>query len=164
MILIGIGSNLPSPRFGGPRQIVTAALDALAADGVPIRARSAWYRSAPVPPSDQPSFVNGVAAVASERSAVALLAVLQRLEQAFGRVRGVRNEARVLDLDLLDYDSELIDTPSLVLPHPRLHERRFVLEPLLEIAPNWRHPRLGLDLAALIARLDRVPAIERLPG
>ncbi|MGH7038726.1 MAG: 2-amino-4-hydroxy-6-hydroxymethyldihydropteridine diphosphokinase [Stellaceae bacterium] len=153
MILIGMGSNLASPRFGPPRKIVAAALDALAGEGVRICARSHWYESAPVPPADQPWFVNGVAALATTLGAPALLALMQRLEARFGRVRGARNAARVLDLDLLDHDGEMVETPFLTLPHPRLGERRFVLVPLAEIAPSWRHPRSGLSARELLARL-----------
>lgn len=162
VILIGLGSNLPSARYGAPRDIVTAALAALADQQVRILARSGWYRSAPVPPSDQPWYVNGVARVASERPAAALLALMQGIETRFGRVRSTPNAPRTLDLDLLDYHGQVIDTPFLVLPHPRLHERRFVLEPLAEVAPDWRHPRTGLGVAALLDGLDGTPRLERL--
>jgi 2-amino-4-hydroxy-6-hydroxymethyldihydropteridine diphosphokinase len=166
VILIGIGSNLESARFGPPRKIVAAALTALAGEGVRIVARSRWFASAPVPRADQPWFVNGVAALselsrgagAGAPAAGALLALLQAIEARFDRVRGARNAARTLDLDLLDYDGEVIDTKVLTLPHPRLHERRFVLVPLAEIAPAWRHPRLGLTVNELLAR---IPAAEQ---
>jgi 2-amino-4-hydroxy-6-hydroxymethyldihydropteridine diphosphokinase len=158
VILIGIGSNLASPRFGPPREIVAAALAALAGEGVGVCARSRWYESEPVPRADQPWFVNGAAALATALNAGALLAVLQRLEARFGRVRGVRNAARILDLDLLDHDGQVIETPFLTLPHPRLHLRRFVLVPLAEIAPSWRHPLSGLTAGELLARL---PAEEQ---
>ena len=153
MILIGIGSNLASARFGPPRNIVAAALAALVQEGMRICARSRWYASEPVPRADQPWFVNGVAAVATGLEAGALLFLLQRLEARFGRVHGARNAARTLDLDLLDHDGQVIETPALMLPHPRLHERRFVLVPLAEIVPAWRHPRLGLTADELAARI-----------
>ncbi|HEY1300121.1 MAG TPA: 2-amino-4-hydroxy-6-hydroxymethyldihydropteridine diphosphokinase [Stellaceae bacterium] len=163
MILIGIGGNLDHPQFGAPRQTLAAALRALEEEGVRILGRSAWYRSQPVPPSDQPWFVNGVAEIDTVLSAAALLAVLQRVEASFGRVRGAPNAARVLDLDLLDHHGALVDTPSLVLPHPRLHRRRFVLAPLAEIAPEWRHPRLGQTAARLLGELGAGQPVARLP-
>ena len=153
MILIGIGSNLASARFGSPREIVAAALDALAGEGVGVCARSRWYESEPVPAADQSWFVNGVAALAPTRAAPALLSLLQRLEARFGRVRGAPNAARTLDLDLLDHDGQVIETPLLTVPHPRLSARRFVLVPLAEIAPFWRHPLSGLSARELLARL-----------
>ena len=88
---------------------------------------------------------------------------MQGVETRFGRVRGERNAARVLDLDLLDYRGGVIETATLVLPHPRLHERRFVLTPLAEIAPAWRHPLLGLTAEQLLAGLVSDQQIERLP-
>lgn len=154
MILIGLGANLASAEFGAPPRSLEAALSLIAERGVRIVARSRWYRSAPVPPSDQPWFVNGVVAVETALEPAALLDVLHGVEARFGRVRQERNAARVLDLDLLAYDGRLSaegETP--ILPHPRLHERAFVLRPLGEIAPDWRHPRFGRTVSALIAAL-----------
>jgi 2-amino-4-hydroxy-6-hydroxymethyldihydropteridine diphosphokinase len=163
VILIGIGGNLENTRFGPPRNTLSAALSALKAEGINVFTRSGWYRSEPVPPSDQPWFVNAVASLATELSAGELLAVLQALETHFGRVRRERNAARTLDLDLLDYHGQVTETASLVLPHPRLHQRRFVLAPLAEIAPNWRHPLLGLTAEQLLARLTTEQQLDRLP-
>lgn len=162
MILIGIGGNLPGPRFGPPRDTLAAALVALEAVGIQIAARSAWYRTEPVPRSDQPWFVNAVASLTTHLAAQDLLAVLQTVEGQFGRVHSQRNAARVLDLDLLDYRGQVTETASLVLPHPRLHQRRFVLLPLAEIAPDWRHPLSGLAAEQLLARLAEKQLVERL--
>ena len=163
LVLIGLGGNLDSPRWGAPRETLSAALAALATEGVAVLARSAWYRSAPVPLSDQPWYVNAVASVATGRSPRGLLELTQTVERRFGRVRGARNSARALDLDLLDYRGERVVEPDLVLPHPRLHLRRFVLEPLAEIAPDWRHPVLGATVGELLAELDATAQpVERL--
>ncbi|HEY4855373.1 MAG TPA: 2-amino-4-hydroxy-6-hydroxymethyldihydropteridine diphosphokinase, partial [Xanthobacteraceae bacterium] len=144
MILIGIGGNLESAQFGPPRDTLTAALAALKEKRIRILTRSGWYRTEPVPRSDQPWFVNAVVSLATELGAKDLLNALQATERQFGRVREEPNAPRVLDLDILDYQGEVMDTTSLVLPHPRLHERRFVLIPIAEIAPDWRHPILEL--------------------
>jgi 2-amino-4-hydroxy-6-hydroxymethyldihydropteridine diphosphokinase len=163
VVLIGLGGNLPSPGYGSRRRTLAAALAALAGEGIEVAARSAWYRSEPVPPSDQPWYVNAVAALATDCNPFDLLAAMQRVERQLGRVRGARNAARTVDLDLLDHHGQKIETEMLVLPHPRLHQRRFVLLPLAELAPEWRHPRLGLTAAELLARLTAQQRICRLP-
>jgi 2-amino-4-hydroxy-6-hydroxymethyldihydropteridine diphosphokinase len=161
MIFIGIGANLPGPA-GSPRATAEAALGALAAAGIAVRRRSRWYESAPVPPSDQPWYVNGVAEVATDLEPAALLAVLHRIEAEFGRTRTVANAARPLDLDLLAYDDRILDgIRGVMIPHPRMHERAFVLLPLAELAPGWRHPRTGRAISALIAALP--PGAEARP-
>lgn len=154
IILIGVGANLPSQSAGPPRATCERALSTLPGEGVRITKLSRWYESAPVPASDQPWYVNAVALVETELDSTALLAVLHRVEAAFGRTRAERNLARVLDLDLLAYGGEVRTGESGPhLPHPRLHERAFVLVPLCDVAPEWRHPVSGLTVEALIARL-----------
>jgi 2-amino-4-hydroxy-6-hydroxymethyldihydropteridine diphosphokinase len=162
VILIGIGGNLESAQFGPPRDTLTAALAALKEKRIRILARSGWYRTEPVPRSDQPWFVNAVVSLATELGAKDLLNALQATERQFGRVRGEPNAPRILDLDILDYRGEVMDTTSLVLPHPRLHERRFVLIPIAEIAPDWRHPILELTAVQLLAQLSSEQRIQRL--
>jgi 2-amino-4-hydroxy-6-hydroxymethyldihydropteridine diphosphokinase len=162
VILIGIGGNLESAQFGPPCDTLTAALAALKEKRIRILTRSGWYRTEPVPRSDQPWFVNAVVSLATELGAKDLLNALQATERQFGRVRGEPNAPRILDLDILDYQGEVMDTTSLVLPHPRLHERRFVLIPIAEIAPDWRHPILELTAVQLLAQLSSEQRIQRL--
>jgi 2-amino-4-hydroxy-6-hydroxymethyldihydropteridine diphosphokinase len=154
MIVIGLGSNLSSPRFGGPQDACEAALGALRAAGVAVLRRSRWYCSAPVPASDQPWFVNAVAEVGTNLSAAELLDLLHRIEREMGRERRARDEARVIDLDLLIF-GEIVSGPgeSPILPHPRLAERAFVVLPLAELAPDWRHPRTGQSLTEMVQAL-----------
>jgi 2-amino-4-hydroxy-6-hydroxymethyldihydropteridine diphosphokinase len=162
VILIGIGGNIASPRFGPASNTLSAALAVLEEAGIGIPARSGWYRSEPVPRSNQPWFINAVASLTTELGARDLLAVLQAIETRFGRVRAARNATRILDLDLLDHRGEVMETPSLALPHPRLHQRRFVLAPLAEIAPDWHHPLLRMTAEQLLAQLGAEQQIERL--
>jgi 2-amino-4-hydroxy-6-hydroxymethyldihydropteridine diphosphokinase len=160
MILVALGGNLDSPDHGAPRAILTAALAAFASHGVTVAAQSRWYRTAPVPTSDQPWFVNLVIRVETALGPIALLAALQAIEHEFGRVRGARNAARILDIDLIDYDGCIVDTPALTLPHPRLAARAFVLLPLRDVVADWCDPRTGRSIDALISALPADQAIE----
>ena len=160
MIVISLGANLGGKR-GTVRATLEQALAALREEGFAVTARSRWHRSAPVPPSGQPDYVNGIALVESGRAPWALLERLHAIEAAFGRLRAKRWAARTLDLDLVDYDGFItfngwrggrLTEPrpgELCLPHPRAHMRAFVLIPLAEIAPQWRHPVLALEAAQL---------------
>ena len=128
--------------------------------------RSRWYESAPVPLSDQPWYVNGVAEVETELGPERLLALLHEVEAAFGRVRREANAPRTLDLDLIAYGALVRgeEGPPPVLPHPRMAGRAFVLLPLTEILPGWRHPVLGRSAAELAAALPKGQAIRPLQG
>jgi 2-amino-4-hydroxy-6-hydroxymethyldihydropteridine diphosphokinase len=153
-ILIAIGSNLPGPDGADPLEIcrrAAIALDAL--PGLRLRGLSRWYRTAAVPASDQPDFVNGVAHLEGAIAPPALLAALQAIEARAGRRRGAVNEARVLDLDIVAMGQLVRVAPDPVLPHPRAHLRGFVLAPLAEVAPSWQHPLLHCSAQGLLAAL-----------
>ncbi|MDY0241206.1 MAG: 2-amino-4-hydroxy-6-hydroxymethyldihydropteridine diphosphokinase [Rhodospirillaceae bacterium] len=159
-ILIGLGANLPGSA-GAPRQTLLAAIARLRQNGLKIGEISSFWKTRPVPVSDQPWFVNAVLSLREAPPPEELLARLHAIEQEFGRIRGVVNQARTLDLDLLAYGRTILSGPGLILPHPRLEQRAFVLIPLQEIAPAWRHPVSQEGVEALIARLPPEQEIVR---
>ena len=154
-LFIGLGANLTPDGFATPQAGCEAAMVTLSDLGVSVIRISRWYESAPVPPSDQPWYLNAVAEAATNFDAHATLAVLHQVETHFGRVRSVRNASRVLDLDLLDFGGQIYDQTGLKVPHPRMHERAFVLLPLRDLCADWTHPQTGQFLDALI---DCLPA------
>lgn len=158
MIVIGLGANLPDSAGRPAAETLRAAISVLrGATYLKFLAVSRLWETAPVPVSDQPWYVNAVAVATSTLAPAEILDRLHGIEAAFGRVRVRRWEARVLDLDLLDADGLVTGADQmqgLVLPHPRMAERAFVLRPLAEVAPDWRHPVSGEPIAALIDRLD----------
>jgi 2-amino-4-hydroxy-6-hydroxymethyldihydropteridine diphosphokinase len=154
MILVAIGANLPMPDGTIALHSCMAAADAVRAiPGLEFVALSPWYRTAPVPRAAQPDYCNGMIRLAGDIAPEQLLAALQQIEQSFGRVPGARNAARVLDLDIIDLNGTVRAVPDPVLPHPRAHLRAFVLRPLLDVAPGWRHPVLRRSVATLLAEL-----------
>ena len=168
MILVALGANLPTARHGTPAEGLDAALVALAECGIRPVARSRWYRSAPMPPATGPWFVNGVVRVETTLDPIPLMERLLEVEADFGRQRSVAGASRPLDLDLLDYDGQIVQHagdrsgPALVLPHPRLAERAFVLAPLIEVAPRWRHPVTGASATSLLAAVAEKQSVEPL--
>jgi len=151
-VFIGLGANIPS-RAGTPGQTLRGALKALAAAGLEIMAISPFYETAAWPDPKEPAYMNGVAAVRTRLQPLALMTLLHEVETAFGRTRSVANAARTLDLDLLDYGGQILEG-VITLPHPRLAERRFVLEPLRDIYPAWRHPISGRNINEMLGDLS----------
>ena len=152
-LYIGIGANLTPAGYKTPREGCEAALASLQMEGICLKQISNWYETAPVPVSDQPWYLNAVALATTSVDPSMALAALHRIESCFGRVRKEQNEARVLDMDLLDFDGECKQNSSLTLPHPRMHERAFVLLPLRELCPEWTHPISGISIDNLVERL-----------
>ncbi|MCB1556222.1 MAG: 2-amino-4-hydroxy-6-hydroxymethyldihydropteridine diphosphokinase [Alphaproteobacteria bacterium] len=153
MILVGLGANLDS-RFGTPPETLAAARDEMERRGLRVLHQSSLWLTAPVPLSDQPWYHNQVVSVESDLPPETLLVQLQAIESAFGRVRSIPNAPRLLDLDLIVYGRVTRNDPSLTLPHPRMHERAFVLRPMRERLPGtWRHPVSGQTLDEMIADL-----------
>ncbi|MBK5915733.1 2-amino-4-hydroxy-6-hydroxymethyldihydropteridine diphosphokinase [Rhodocyclus purpureus] len=157
---VALGANLDEPAA----QVKAAAAALAALPGSRLLRLSSLYRSAPVGvgAEAQPDYVNAVAELATGLGAHELLAELFAIEQRFGRRRSTRNAARTLDLDLLLFDGQCIDDAVLTLPHPRLHLRAFVVQPLVEIAPELSIPRRGLAAAWLPAVASQ--RIERMRG
>jgi len=149
MAYIALGANIDGP-FGTPRQTLKAALVRLGDIGR-IEAVSGFYETAPVGFLDQPVFLNAAVALLTDIQPEELLDCLLEIERALGRDRshGVANGPRAVDLDLLLYGDQVVDTPTLQLPHPRMARRRFVLDPLVEIAPTFVHPVLRKSMKQL---------------
>lgn len=146
-VFLGLGSNR-----GRREAVLQRALQALEERGFRVTAMSSLYLTEPVDAPPQDWFLNAVAEGRTALSPEALLAACLEIEAGLGRVREVRHGPRTLDLDLLLYGDEVRRTPALTLPHPRLHERLFVLVPLAEIAPGARHPVLNLTAAEMRER------------
>ncbi|MEZ5773425.1 MAG: 2-amino-4-hydroxy-6-hydroxymethyldihydropteridine diphosphokinase [Hyphomicrobiaceae bacterium] len=160
--IVAVGANVAG-RWGEPRRTVRAAEGALEAHGIRVLAHSRLFETEPVGPISQPPFVNGALLVATTLAPGRLLASLKEIEAEAGRVDGLRWGPRALDLDIVDYDGRVVgwerthdpEKPRrLVLPHPEMHRRAFVLMPLADVAPDWRHPVFGLTAGELIARLE----------
>ena len=154
-ILIAIGSNLPDLAGHHPRVLCQAAVEALRGlPGLRLLSVSRWYETSAWPPSDQPSYINGVALLTGATDPVWLLGALHAIEARAGRQRSVANAARPLDLDIIDMGGMARPSPNPILPHPRAHLRDFVLRPIADVLPGWRHPVSGALVADLIAAVE----------
>ena len=154
MIYIGIGSNLNGKNNETPLQNCKKALVELKKE-VNICKISSWYKSEPIPVSNQPWFINGVIEISTNKSSLDLLEFILSIEEVSGRERKKKNEARILDLDMIDYKKKILYIKNkLIIPHPRMHERSFVLQPLSELNPKWMHPIKKKGIKELIRNLN----------
>ena len=149
-VVVAVGGNLPG-QHASVQAGFEAALERFEAEGLVIVARSPWWRSQAWPDPVDPPFLNAVVLIRPVLDPARTLAALHRIEAAFGRDRAAAYAPRTLDLDLIAHGRTVLATPGLTLPHPRAHERLFVMGPLAEIAPDWTHPVLGATAAALAA-------------
>lgn len=162
MIYIGIGSNLNGKNNETPLQNCKKALVELKKE-VNICKISSWYKSEPIPVSNQPWFINGVIEISTNKSSLDLLEFILSIEKVFGRVREKKNEARILDLDIIDYKKKILYIKNkLIIPHPRMHERSFVLQPLSELNPKWMHPIKKKGIKELIRNLNDKQKISKI--
>ena len=150
-VVVALGSNLRGD-YASTQSLLEATRQSLAGAGFQIIARSRWWRSQAWPNPADPPFLNGVCLVETDLGPVQALEVLHGLELEFGRDRHLANAPRTLDLDLIAYGRTVSAAPS--LPHPRAHERRFVMAPLAEIAPDWVHPTLGRRASDLATQAE----------
>jgi len=148
LVYIALGSNL-GDRAGN----LQAAIEALEPEIHPLKC-SAVYETPPWGYSDQPQFLNQVVEAETNLSPIALLDYLKKIEVQLGRKETFRFGPRIIDLDIIFYDSEVIDSPPLIIPHPRLAERGFVLMPLADLAPDFRHPILGDSVSDLLSKVE----------
>jgi 2-amino-4-hydroxy-6-hydroxymethyldihydropteridine diphosphokinase len=149
-VVLALGGNLAGD-YPSLEALLEAAVLAFPGAGLTILRRSGWWRSAAWPDPGAPAYLNGVALVETTLSPRELLNAVQELEASFGRTRTVENAARTLDLDLIAYGRQAIDEPDLTIPHPRAHDRLFVMGPLAEVAPDWVHPTRRETAVALAA-------------
>ena len=154
MIIIGIGSNLKSDIYSSRLEACQKSVKLIKEHNIHVCKQSSWYETAPVPISTQSNFINGVISIETEFNSLDLLTLLLSIEEKMGRIRGKENAARIIDLDLISYNDETVESKTLTLPHPRFCERAFVVQPLYEIAPDWKHPILGITIEKLLTTLS----------
>ncbi len=153
-LIIGIGGNLKSDDGTHPIKIAMKAIAYLKEYSIKVTDRSSWYETEPIPKSAQPNFFNCIVFANTILNELDVLKSLHEIEHKLGRIRRVVNEARVIDLDLIDYSNKIVRNKEITLPHPRAHMRRFVIEPLAELDKNWIHPILKIDAYQILIKLQ----------
>ena len=164
MIFIGIGGNLPSDKFGSTMRTLEHTIQFIDANLCRVVRCSPWYRSAPMPITADPDYLNAVAEIKTLLPATALMSKLHDVEKQFGRVRSVKNASRTVDLDLLIYHDQVIEIEGesgLRVPHPRMTERAFVLLPFFDLEKDWIHPIRKQTIFNLIRSLGAEQRCER---
>lgn len=162
MIVIALSANLDS-QFGNPISTFHAAIDHLNDNGVSFVTASDVWLTAPIPyDENQPWYHNAVFSVETDLNPDSLLSVLKDFEKQAGRTETARNASRPLDLDLICYNDVVLQSDLLTVPHPRMHERAFVLLPLQQIEPNWVHPVFKKSISDLIKHMPSGQDLEKL--
>ncbi|MEE2705199.1 MAG: 2-amino-4-hydroxy-6-hydroxymethyldihydropteridine diphosphokinase [Pseudomonadota bacterium] len=153
MIIIAFGANLNS-HVGSPMVTIKSAISALQSRGIIFVKYSRFFETTPVPPSNNRNYINSVAIIETQMNPYELLNACHEVELMYGRERSYKNSPRTIDIDILAYNNIVIKNRKIQIPHPRLHEREFVMIPLGEIAPNWKHPFLNISISELISNLE----------
>ena len=153
-IIIGIGGNIKSKDGIHPINVAIKAISYLKNYSIKVTNQSSWYETEPIPKSEQPNFFNCIVFAKTDLSELDVLKSLHEIEHILGRRRRVVNESRIIDLDLIDYSNKILINKEIVIPHPRAHQRRFVMEPLAELDNNWVHPILKVNINKILKNLD----------
>ena len=153
-IIIGIGGNLKSNDGNHPIKVAMKAIRYFKDYSIKVTEQSSWYETEPIPKSEQPNFFNCIVFANTILNELDVLKSLHKIEHRLGRRRTLVNEARVIDLDLIDYSNKILKNKEIILPHPRAHQRRFVMEPLAELDKNWVHPILKTNINKILKNLD----------
>ena len=157
MIFLGLGSNLPS-KYGDRFANINLAISCLDGYGIKVIKKSSFYETPSYPNKENPKFINAVILVETILPPVDLMSVLIFIEKKLERKRGKKNDPRTCDIDIIDYNSQILNLKyknlDLTVPHKRLASRNFVLFPLHEITPTWKHPKTKENISALIDKLS----------
>ena len=153
-IIIGIGGNIKSNDGSHPTLVGKKAIHFLENYSIQVTKQSSWYESEPIPKSDQPNYFNCIVFAKTTLNELDVLNSLHDIEYILGRRRNVINEERVIDLDLIDYSNKILENRDIIIPHPRAHKRRFVMEPLGELDRNWVHPILKKNVVEILKKLN----------